>query len=117
MITIRKTIALLALPLLLTACTPPGEGDKALAGFKASTAIVQALGEYHSKNGAYPDTLEALAPTFLTSARLAPPASVAGYEYSRKGADYTFVFKYHGPGTNRCTFESASRAWDCSGHF
>ena len=113
----RRTVGLLSCLLIQTSCTPPGQGPKALAGFKAAAAILQGLGEYHSKNAAYPDRLESLVPAFLTPAQLSPPSDVARYDYHRTGPGFTFGFSYHGPGTNTCTFESASRSWVCSGHF
>ena len=102
--------------LVPSACTFPGEGPKALAGFKASAAIIHGLGEYHSKNATYPDTLQLLVPTFLTSDQLTPPRDITGYDYRREeGAGFTFGFKYTGPGANTCTFASSSRSWHCSG--
>jgi hypothetical protein len=114
---LRSMVSVLVCQLLLTACTPPGEGPKALAGFKASAAILQGLGDYHSKNAAYPSKLDVLVPAFLSSTQLAPPPPVASYDYSQKGGGFTFSFRYHGPGTNTCTFDSALRHWDCAGHF
>ncbi len=113
----RYTVGVLACPLVLSACTPPGDGPKALTGFKASAAIIQGLGEYHSKNGAYPDTLALLVPAFLTSLQLSPPHGVGRYDYSRKANAFSLGFSYHGPGSNTCTFDSIARAWACSGHF
>jgi hypothetical protein len=99
------------------ACTPPGEGPKALAGFKASAAIIQGLGEYRSKNAAYPATLQALVPELLTTSQLAPPSGVSHFDYEPHGASFTLRFKYSGPGSNTCAFESSSRAWTCTGLF
>ena len=117
MMTLRIAVGMVASLLSLISCTPPGEGPKALAGFKGAASILQGLGEYHSKNAVYPDRLELLAPVFLAPSQLTPPADVARYEYARKGPGFTFGFNYHGPGTNTCTFDSASRSWECHGHF
>jgi len=102
---------------LVGACTPPGEGDKALAGFRASATLIQALGEYHAKHGTYPDQLEQLAPEVLSAAQLKPPPRVERYTYARKTSGFVLTFNYQGPGTNDCSFDSAKRAWDCAGRF
>ncbi len=113
----HDAVRLLAGALILSACAAPGEGPKALAGFKASAAIIQALGEYRSKNGAYPDALGSLVPAFATSLQLTPPHDVARFDYGRKGDGFAFGFGYYGPGANTCSFDSALRSWACSGYF
>lgn len=99
------------------ACTPPGQGEKALAGFRASGAILHALGEHHATKGTYPDKLELLAPTSLSASQVTPPAGIARFDYESKGSSFTFAFRYNGPGVNTCTFTSTTRTWDCSGHY
>jgi hypothetical protein len=115
--TLHNAVVVLGCLLAQSACTPPDEGRKALAGFKASGPILQGLGEYYGKNGAYPDKLELLAPSFVTPAHLNPPSDIARYEYERNGAGFSFAFRYYGPGSNTCTFESTSRSWDCRGYY
>ena len=109
-------LALLTL-LLQVACTPPGKGEKALAGFKASAVIIQGLGEFHAKHAAYPEKLDELAPSILTSAQLSPPSEIGRYDYERKATGFSLAFRYTGPGVNHCTFESSARTWSCGGHY
>jgi hypothetical protein len=114
---IRPACLALACLCLGVACTPPGQGDKALAGYRASAGLIQALGEYHEKHGAYPDKLEQLVPEVLSAAQLKPPTEVARYTYERQTSGFVLTFNYHGPGTNDCAFDSAKRAWQCDGRF
>jgi hypothetical protein len=110
------TISLL-LAAATIACDAPGAGPKALAGFRTSVGLVQALGEYRAKFGGYPENLEALSPQFLAHSQLAPPPGVSRIRYKRSANGFELEFEYHGPGVNRCHFESAKREWTCDGHY
>lgn len=115
----KRTLQSVALLLAAAAmaCDAPGDGPKALAGFRASVILVQALGEYRAKLGDYPENLESLAPQFLANSQLAAPQGVHALSYKRTAEGFELVFEYHGPGVNRCHFESAKRAWTCHGHY
>ena len=112
----KQTLSLLFIAVAI-GCDAPGEGPKALAGFRASVALVLALGEYRAQFGVYPENLEALTPTFLASSQLALPPELNRIEYKRKATGFELGFVYHGPGVNRCHFESAKREWECDGHY
>jgi hypothetical protein len=113
----RSSIGALTCLLVQIGCTPPGEGEKALAGFRSSAGIIQALGEFQAKHGAYPAKLELLVPEIATPALLQLPSGVARYEYRLDGAGFELQFNYTGPGTNDCVFASAKRSWKCYGAF
>jgi hypothetical protein len=117
----RKNMTKQILSLLLVAaaigCDAPGEGPKALAGFRSSVALVQAIGEYRAQLGGYPENLEALVPKFLANSQLALPPGIHRIEYKRNSSGFELEFEYHGPGVNRCCFGSAKREWACNGYY
>ena len=93
---------------------PPGQGAKAEAGYQASQPIIAALEQYGREKGEYPDSLEALVPTYLP----ALPGPVNGYpiDYAKKDSGYELMFSYEGPGMNRCTYTPEAE-WNCYGYY
>ena len=110
-----------AVSLLLAAatigCDAPGEGPKALAGFRASAGLMRALEDYRAQLGGYPENLEALAPRFLSDSQLALPPELYRIKYKGNANGFELEFEYHGPGVNRCRFESVKRKWACNGYY
>jgi len=93
---------------------PPGEGQKAEAGYKACAPIIDALESYKVEHNSYPETLDALVPGFLPDLLVKPEGFVFDYRY--KGASYELVFRYAGPGMNICTY-TPETGWDCIGYY
>ncbi|HEY9248630.1 MAG TPA: hypothetical protein VIO38_05845 [Rariglobus sp.] len=104
--------------LLWLSCAPPGEGAKAQRGYQRGSRVLAALEAYQRKTGHYPDSLPLLVPALLTAEALSAPQNAQEHyplEYRRDGAGFSLTFRYVGPGMNRCTYDSATRSWSCSG--
>lgn len=114
---VPRWAALAAFACSVAGCEAPGEGPAALQGFKASATVLHALGAYRAAHGQYPSELQALVPRFLSASQLQPTAPVLPLEYKLRQGEFQLQFEYHGPGVNRCSFDSAERAWSCSGHY
>jgi hypothetical protein len=93
---------------------PPGEGPRAEAGYAACAPIIAALEQYHQANGAYPETLDVLAPQYLGQV----PGSIEAQPivYRLTEASYSLEFSYVGPGMNHCSY-SPEAGWDCYGYY
>jgi hypothetical protein len=113
----RKWILLSAL--LLAGCLfpDPGQGPRARLGYAAAWPVTDALEAYRTAQGAYPDSLPQLVPTFLPAAALAEPLPGYPLRYVRNAEGYALTFRYVGPGMNWCTWTPRSRRWDCGGYF
>ena len=101
-------------------CTAPGKGAKAERGYQRAHLVVAALASYRARYQAYPDSLSQLVPTFLSASALALPEAAQEHyplQYARVLDGFTLSFRYTGPGSNRCTWTSATQAWTCSGLF
>ncbi len=112
---------LLTCSLLLTSvlCVPhtslseqPGEGEGVKRGFGACAPIIEALDEYFSLMGEYPDSLSDLMPAYIDQI----PFEVNGNPivYQNLGDLFTLSFSYSGPGNNICIY-SPEDGWHCSG--
>ena len=78
-----------------------------------------AIEAFHRDSGAYPATLRALVPKYLSQAALtAPESSVLRYpfEYRADSGRFELVVRYTGPGMNTCRIRPGN-AWKCSGYF
>ena len=99
--------------------TPPGQGPKAERGYARTQPVIAALAEYKRSMGRVPDSLAQLVPTFLPDSALATPKrSQEQYplEYHRiDSTPYTLQFRYVGPGTNWCAYDSRVGKWKCGG--
>ncbi len=96
-------------------CTPPGKGEKAEAGYASAKPVIAALEAYRAKNNEYPAKLGDLIPE--GAARTSDGQPVAEFfEYSKMGASYRMLFKYTGPGMNRCVYTPEAAKWECSGY-
>lgn len=93
---------------------PPGVGPKAEQGYQASAPIIAALARYHEQQGAYPESLDALAPTFLTDVAHTDGAIEIAYRVT--DTSYQLEFRYTGPGMNICTY-TPEIGWHCTGYF
>jgi hypothetical protein len=101
-------------------CPAPGEGRTADRGLLRAEAVLQALERFEERNGAYPQTLEALVPEYidLDSAEVRVAAQREyPLEYTRMSEGFELSFDYTGPGMNTCTFSSTEGEWFCRGHF
>jgi hypothetical protein len=119
MMRITPRLAVLLIPLLLGACTPPGKGPAARRGYERSAPVIAALEQYRARRGVYPDSLSALVPGFLPDSALrVPDGDRERYplRYRRTADGYELAFRYTGPGMNTCTYTPAAR-WKCSGYF
>ncbi len=106
---------------IVAACSNPGEGASADLGRRQAARIVSAIAAYQAESKALPATLEALVPRHLARADLAL-ASGSGiarpYEYRVTSPEsFELTFRYSGPGMNKCTFESRSGSWHCTGYY
>jgi hypothetical protein len=109
-------IALVALMFASVACgTSPGEGEKAEKGYELGTTILDALMEYYSDHGDYPDSLASLVPDYLDQIPTDP--TIYRFEYHHGVGTFSLSFYYYGPGANTCTFILESHKWECSGYF
>ena len=107
---------LFCLGLLVAAvgCAAPGEGKKAEAGYALCEPLIDALALYYDDHGAYPDTLEALAPDYVETV----PETYDNFplEYQPTETGYTLQFSYQRPGMNECVY-TPDTGWGCSGYF
>lgn len=113
---VQLLLVFLILAALLAACTPPGEGAKAEAGYSASEPVIAALAAYRSDNGRYPEALNDLIGDYLAE----EPGEVNDYpleyEVLDAGQSYRLTFRYTGPGMNECQISPGSD-WSCSGYY
>ncbi len=93
---------------------PPGVGEKAERGYAALDPVIKALEQYHADKGTYPETLEELAPDYISST----PTEVndESINYARSGESYSLAFHYIDPGMNTCTYTPENQ-WQCSGAY
>ena len=105
---------------LLTACTfvpteePPGVGEKADRGYAVSAPIINALEQYKSEKGTYPDSLDELVPDYLTS--IPTEVNDNPLAYKKNSDSFSLSFYYLDPGMNACTY-TPENAWRCSGAY
>ncbi len=99
---------------LITEAEPPGVGEKAERGYAALEPVIRALEQYQADAGAYPVSLDELAPDYLSSV----PAQVNGesIQYTKTDKSYSLAFHYLGPGMNTCTYTPENK-WKCSGAY
>ena len=90
----------------------PGEGEGAKRGYDACAPIIEALDEYYSLHGEYPESLSDLVPAHIDQF----PLEVNGDPiiYHKEGDVFTLSFSYSGPGNNICIY-SPEDGWYCSG--
>ncbi len=116
-----KSVAALAASAIVAACSNPGEGAVADLGREQAARIVSAIAGYRAESKALPATLDALVPRYLARADLALASgsgTVRPYEYQVTGSDsFELTFRYAGPGMNKCTLESRSGSWRCTGYY
>lgn len=93
---------------------PPGEGQKAEAGYKACAPIIEALESYEAEHNAYPEKLDALVPGYLPEDSIKPEDFL--FDYQITDTSYKLVFRYTGPGMNICTY-TPETGWDCFGYW
>jgi hypothetical protein len=93
--------------------TLPPEPVRAVTAVYAP--VIDALGRYQAAKGAYPHTLEALAPDFI---RVLPPsrAEVPSVGYFSDGQTYHLEFSYAHGGMNTCMYWSSAKRWNCTGY-
>ncbi len=103
----------------LAACPAPGKGAKAEREYHRAAPVIAAIDHYHAATGEYPPSLETLMPQYLDSLSLRRPESIqeSTFEYDRLSDGFELSFRYVGPGMNRCTYRSSTKAWTCSGYF
>jgi hypothetical protein len=80
---------------------------------KNGEAIAQAVTEYHSDRGIYPDTLNELIPAYLTDLR--EPKTIWGWLYLTSRDDYTlgYVSYINKWGYSICKYSATAPEWDC----
>lgn len=113
---VRVLLVFLILPVLLAACTPPGEGPKAEAGYAASEPVIAALEAYQADHGHYPETLTELVGDYLDEEPEEVNDYPLEYEALEDGQSYRLTFRYTGPGMNECHISPGSD-WSCSGYY
>jgi hypothetical protein len=117
---VSPLMALLAFVGAALACAPwqrvppPGEGEKAEAGFRVCQPVIEALAAYEADLGIYPDSLDALSPDYLED--IPETVNDLPINYQQEGASYTLSFSYEGPGMNRCSY-TPEENWDCFGYY
>jgi hypothetical protein len=115
----RRAIAAI-LAGIACACTPPGKGAKAEAGYNNARPVIAALESYHQKHNEYPPALRNLAPDDLAQSAWKTSEGKPVdefFEYEKSGASYRLQFRYTGPGTNRCVYTPEAAKWDCAGAY
>jgi hypothetical protein len=127
------------LALCLTSCwTPPGQGPRAQAGYRAAAPVIAALDKFHDERGYYPTNLSELVPSYLPSSSAllvheqaepvrsphsAAVADTAGesnldwFWYRPSSNSYSLMFHYTGPGMNDCIYDSTTRNWSAHGYY
>ena len=88
----------------------PGQGPEAVAGKRASNAVLQAAENYHSATQVYPQGLEDMIPEYLSA--MPHLANGVSIEYQRLGPTYKLTFNYRNPLPVHCSFEPATK-WEC----
>jgi hypothetical protein len=102
---------------------PSGRGARAEAGYAIAAPILAALERYHADHGAYPESLNALLPDYLSPSEIPFPQERPGtlgedgFAYSTDSSGFRLGFRYTGPGINRCIYKSATKHWSCGGYF
>ena len=102
-----------------SACTAPGKGEKAEAGYSRARPVIAALQKYHDRRNEYPAGLRDLVPDDLAeSAWKTPEGKSVGefFEYRKSGASYRLLFSYTGPGMNKCAYTPEAAKWSCDGY-
>jgi hypothetical protein len=116
----KTALLLISLLFLLSACEPPGKGEKAERGYAEGARLIKALDAFKQNNGRYPEQLGELVPKYLDAV---PDASKTGsnslrFWYAPKGDSYRITFNYRGPGSNNCIYEPSMRkSWVCGGGY
>jgi len=80
---------------------------------KNGKAIAQALTEYHTDKGNYPETLDELVPAYLTDLRV--PKTIWGWLYTANEDGFTlgYVFYIDKFGYTICKYSTTAPEWDC----
>ncbi len=106
--------------LFLSVCGPPsGRGVRAESWYERTAPVISALDRYHAERGAYPESLQALVPRYLTATALSALRFGLdhGLEYRPGNTDYRLEFHYSGPGMNTCKYDLRSKRWHCLGYY
>lgn len=88
----------------------PGHGPEAVAGKRASGAVLQAIEDYKSARRVYPQGLEDMIPEQIAGLPHLPNG--VSIEYQRLGPTFKLTFNYHNPLPVHCSFEPATQ-WQC----
>ena len=83
------------------------------------TPVLDALDAFHRDSGAYPRTLPALVPRYLSPDALRAPEDSrlrSQFDYRADSGRFELSIRYYGPGVNRCRV-GPGRQWLCSGYF
>ena len=91
----------------------PASSASVAGGYEAAAPVIAALEAYRQSNHAYPQSLDLLAPKFLSGEKLI--AKLAGgtevpFKYRLTGTSYELSFSYTGPGTNQCVYRASAKA-------
>lgn len=110
---------LLIVVLALMACKlftvdPPGVGEKAELGYAVCDPIVNALEQYKTDKGTYPEAIEELLPEYLSE--IPTEVNDQPIYYKIVEGSFTLSFHYVGPGMNTCTYTPEDK-WHCSGAY
>jgi len=101
--------------LLTAACDLSSLGSGAAEGVKRSIPVTDALEEYRTARGAYPDSLAMLSPDFLPASALRPPDGIRDrypLRYRRTRDTYELSFRY-GSRSGECTYAPRIHHWEC----
>ncbi len=105
-------------PFFLFHCSPYGCA-KAEDGRTRLQPVVDAIVAYSNAEGAYPDSVAVLVPSYLRE--LPDQPEWAGHEewwsYERTDSGFTVDFRYFGPGVNWCFWNSSNAKWQCGGYY
>ena len=108
----------LCLSLSLWSCCAPQECRPARIGFKLYTPIADALENYKTDHGSYPESLDVLIPLYLEKIpEHTDPNRPTKALYKKNFEGFTLNFRYGGPGINNCEYNSKSKTWKCEGHY
>ena len=115
-------VGVFAMPVLLylAFCSPPpGEGVAANEGKRHASTIIAELEQFHSRTGAYPDSLAqlSLAPAATALAGSTDQWPLSRFEYRRDSIAFRLGFTYVGPGSNRCEYRASRGGWRCGGYY
>ncbi|HTS87670.1 MAG TPA: hypothetical protein VMG41_04195 [Gemmatimonadales bacterium] len=89
---------------------PPGKGPGADTGKRVAVVIQRTLENYRGDHGGYPQALEDLVPTYLSSVPLLSTGRT--FDYQRLGLNYKLTFNYANPLPVHCSYEPATK-WQC----